>query len=71
MNSPDRAPSDQPTLEGALNEAGATLEEGVLITRPSNVDEIVEEASPGVVDAPMLRCSRQGLRVSGLAEKAA
>ena len=53
MESPDQAPSDQSTLEGSPNEAGATLEEGVLITGPSDVYEIRDEALPGLADAPV------------------
>ena len=54
MDSPDRAPSDQPTLEGAPNEAGATLEEGVPVVRPLDIDEIENEAPSGVANAPLL-----------------
>ena len=38
VDSPVKSPSDQPTLEGAPNEAGATLKEGVLVARPLDVD---------------------------------
>ena len=48
------SPNDQLTLEGAPNEAGASLEEGILVGGPPNVDEIGEKAPSGVVDASML-----------------
>ena len=54
MDSPDRASNDQPVLEGAPNEAGAPLEEGIPARGPSNVDEIGGEAPSGVAAAPML-----------------
>ena len=61
MEFPYRAPSDQPALEGAPNEADATLEEGVLITGPLYVNEIEDVAPPGVADALVLRCAHLGL----------
>ena len=54
MDSPNRAPNDQPALEGASNEADASLEEGILDGRPPNVDEIGEKAPSGVVVPSML-----------------
>ena len=48
------SPNDQPALEGAPNEAGASLEEGFPVEGPPNVDEIGEKAPSGVVAAPML-----------------
>ena len=48
MDSLDQASNDQLVLEGAPNEAGASLEEGIPIEGPSNVDEIREETSSGV-----------------------
>ena len=48
MDSPDRASNDQSILEGAFNEAGAPLEEGIPAGGPSNVNEIGEEAPSGV-----------------------
>ena len=54
MDFPDRASNHHPVLEGALNEAGAPLEEAILIRGPSNVDEIGEEAPSGVAAASML-----------------
>ena len=55
IDSPDQAFNDQSFLEGAPNEAGAPLEEGVLTGGPSNFDEIGEEAPSGVVAASMFR----------------
>ena len=54
MDFPDRAPNDQLTLEGAPNEVSASLEEGIPIGGPLNVDEIGEKAPSWVVTAPML-----------------
>ena len=54
MDSLDQASNDQSVFEGAPNEVGAPLEEGILVGGPSNVDEIGEEASLGVAAAPML-----------------
>ena len=48
VDSLDRAPNDQSALEGVLNEAGASLEEGILVGGPPNVDEIGEKAPSGV-----------------------
>ena len=44
MDSPDRAPNDQPTSKGVPNEAGASMEEGIPVEGPLNVDEIGEKA---------------------------
>ena len=41
-------------MEGALNEASASLEEGILVGGPPNVDEIREKAPSGVPTALML-----------------
>ena len=60
----DRASSDQPALEGSPNEAGATLEEGVPIAGPLDVDEIGDVAPPGVADAPVLPPRSVGARSS-------
>ena len=54
MDSPDRAPNDQPVLEGAPNEADASLEEGIPAGGPLNIDEIGENAPSGVAAALML-----------------
>ena len=40
VDSPDPAFNDQPVLEGAPNEAGAPLKEGIPSRGPSNVDKI-------------------------------
>ena len=53
MDSPDQATIDQPVLEGAPSGVGAPLEEGILAGGPSNVDEIGEGSSSGVVAAPL------------------
>ena len=54
MDSPGQAPNDQSALEGALNEADASLEEGILVGGPPNVDEIGEKAPSRVAATPML-----------------
>ena len=54
MDAPDRAPSDQPTLEGVPNEADASIEEGIPSRGLSNVDKIEEKAPSRVVAASML-----------------
>ena len=54
MDSPNRAPIDQPVLEGAPSEAGAPLEEGIPIGGPSNVDDIGDVAPSRVAATPML-----------------
>ena len=54
MDSSDRAPNDQPTLKGVPNEADASLEEGIPIEGPLNIDEIGEKALSGVIAASML-----------------
>ena len=54
MDSPDRAPSDHPTLEGVLNEVNASLDEGIPVGGPPNVDKIGENALLGVTAASML-----------------
>ena len=41
-------------MEDTPNEAAATLEKGVPVTGPSDVDEIGEEVPTGVVDATVL-----------------
>ena len=64
VDSPDRTPNDQQALEGAPNEAGATLEEGVPVMGPFVVEEIRDEAPPGVADAPMLPPRFVGARSS-------
>ena len=38
VDSLDRALNDQPALEGALNKVGASLEEGIPVRGPPNVD---------------------------------
>ena len=48
------SPNDQPALEGAPNEAGASLDEGFLVGGPPNVYKIGEKAPSGVVAALML-----------------
>ena len=53
MASSVRAPNDQPTLEGAPNEAGASVEEGIPVGGPPNVDEIGEKAPSRVATTPM------------------
>ena len=55
VDSPDRVPNDQPTLEGAPNEADASLEEGVPVGGPPNINEIGENAPSGVAATLMLR----------------
>ena len=54
MDSLNRAPIDQPVLEGAPSEASAPQEEGIPVGGPSNVDDIGEVAPSRVVAAPML-----------------
>ena len=54
MDSLDRAPNDQPVLEGVPNEVGASLEEGIPIGGPPNVNEIREKDTSGVTAALML-----------------
>ena len=54
VDSLDRAPNDQSALEGVPNEAGASLEEGILVGGPPNVEEIGEKPPLGVFFAPML-----------------
>ena len=54
MDFPDRASNDQPVLESIPSEAGAPLEEGILVGGPSNVDEIGERSPSGVAAAPIL-----------------
>ena len=54
MDSPNLAFNDQLVLEGAPSEVGAPLDEGILVRRPSNVDEIGERAPSGVAAAPIL-----------------
>ena len=54
MDSLDRAPNDQPALEGDPNEVGASLEEGIPVEGPPYVDEIGEKALSGVAVASML-----------------
>ena len=53
MDSLDRASNDQPALEGAPSEAGAPLEEGILVGGPFNVNEIGQGAPSGVA-APLV-----------------
>ena len=52
VDSLDRASNDQPVLEGAPNEADASLKEGVPTGGPSDVEKIGEEAPSRVADAP-------------------
>ena len=54
MDSPDQAPNDQLALEGAPNEVGASLEEGIPAGGPLNVDKIGENGPSRVATAPML-----------------
>ena len=54
MDSLDRAPNDQSALEGVPNEAGASLEEGIPVRGPLNVNKIVEKAPSGVTATSML-----------------
>ena len=54
MDSPDRAPNDQLALEGVPNEASASLEEGILIGGPPNVNKIGEKVPSGVTATPVL-----------------
>ena len=53
VDSLDRESNDQPISEGAPNEASTSLEEGIPIEGPSNVDEIGEEAPSGVATESM------------------
>ena len=54
MDSPDRAPSDHPALEGVPNEANASLEQGILVRGTRYVNEIGENSPSGVIAAPMI-----------------
>ena len=54
VDSLDRASNDQLVLEGAPNEAGTPLEEGIPDGGPSNVKKIGQEAPSRVAIAPML-----------------